>query len=188
MRYCGLRPAELETGVQVELRGSQFWVTIVGAKVRATAGQPWRNFALDANLLPRWFAEEIIDAGGDKTFRANSDNMRAHLARISASLYPRSYREGKDDIILSAYVFRHALATDMRINQWQSEAIAAVLGEVSAETLVWYGSRQYTGSKDVHPVAIAKGSITSARPVRAADRSGLTKILQSAKRQKTKSK
>ena len=188
MRFCGLRPAELEKGVQVELRGNHLWVTIVGAKVRATAGQPWRNFALDANLLPKWFLEEIIAAGGEKTIKANNDNMRAHLARISALLYPRRFKEGKDDIIISGYVFRHALATDLRINHWESEAIAAVLGEVSAETSGCYGSRQYTGSMDVHPVAIAKGSIASARPVRTADRSGLTKILQSAKRQKSKSK
>jgi hypothetical protein len=187
MRYCGLRPAELEHGVQVELRGHQLWVTIVGAKVRATAGQPWRNFAINAELLPEWLLQELVDSGGEKTYKANSNSMRAHLARISNSMYPRKHREGKNDIILSAYVFRHALATDMRINEWETEAIAAVLGESTAETLKWYGSRQFTGSMDLHPVAIAKGSVTSARPVRALDRSGLTKILQSAKKQKTQS-
>ena len=101
--------------------------------------------------------------------------MRTHLARISAGLYPRKYKEGQEDIILSAYVFRHALVTDLRGEGWTVEEIAAVLGESAAETANRYGLRPQRGSRDAEPSAVVKGSTETCRPVRPADRTWLNK-------------
>lgn len=173
MRFCGFRPVELQHGVEAELIGDQVHVQIAGGKVRETAGQPWRRFSLYADRLPPWFVAEL--KSGKKTFTADRDNMRTHLVRISARLYPRMHKDGKEDIILSGYVFRHALATDLRGEGWTVEEIAAVLGESSAETANWYGLRPQRGSRDVEPSAIVKGSTETCRPVREPDRTWLNK-------------
>ena len=173
MRFCGFRPEELEKGVEAELVGDQVRVQIAGGKVRQTAGQPWRRFSLYADRLPAWFVAEL--KSGKKTFTADPDNMRTHLTRISARLYPRRHKDGKEDIILSAYVFRHALATDLRNEGWTAEEIAAVLGESSAKTANWYGLRPRRGSRSSEPSAIVKGSTETCRPVREPDRTWLNK-------------
>ena len=162
---------ELQNGIEAELIGDQVRVQIAGGKVRETAGQPWRRFSLYADRLPAWFVAEL--KSGKKTFTADADNMRTHIARISAGLYPRKYKEGQQDIILSAYVFRHALVTDLRGDGWTVEEIAAVLGESSAETANWYGLRPQRGSRDAEPSAIVKGSTETCRPVRPPDRTWL---------------
>jgi len=171
MRFCGLRPLELEFGVEAQLVGDQVSVQIVGAKVRETAGQPWRRFSLRANMLPAWFVAELKP--GKKIYTADADNMRRHLVRISAKLYPRKYKEGQQDIILSAYVFRHALVTDLRADGWSIEDIAAVLGESASETANWYGFRSQRGTRDAEPSAAVQGSTETSRPVRPPDRSWL---------------
>ena len=178
LRHCGFRPAELEKGIDVELVGNQLQVRVKGAKVRTTAGQPWRSYALDTSMMPSWFLDEIIQSGRKKTYSADRDSMRSHLARVSVTLYPRQYREEKKDIIISAYVFRHALVTDMRAARWETEEIAAALGESTSDTLKWYGLRQRTGSKRSTPVAILEGSIKSARLVRAVDHGDLNKVIK----------
>ena len=40
LHHCGMRPEELDKGVQVKLKKNKVVVGIEGAKVRATAGQP----------------------------------------------------------------------------------------------------------------------------------------------------
>jgi len=186
MRFCGCRPLELEFGLEVELIGDQVNVQIAGAKVRETAGQPWRRFSLHAARLPAWFVEDL--RSGKKTYSADSDNMRQHLARVSAKLYPRKFKEGKRDIILSAYVFRHALVTDLRAEGWTVEDIAAVLGESAAETANWYGWRPQRGSRDVEPSAVVPGSTETCRPVRPPDRAWLDKDVPTDRKKSTKAR
>jgi hypothetical protein len=170
MRHCGFRPAELETGVHVELQGEHMLVSIHGAKVRETAGQPWRKFVLQTKLLPPWFVEEVAQVGS-RTYQADKDNMRTHLNRLSEKLYPR--QKSKEPIILSAYVFRHALVTDMRSEGWETADIAAAIGESCSETTKHYGDRWPKGSGQLQPIAILPKSIETARPVAPPDTSWL---------------
>ena len=186
MRFCGFRAVELQNGVEAELIDDQVHVQIAGGKVRETAGQPWRRFSLFADRFPPWFVAEL--KSGKKTFTADPDNMRTHLARISARLYPRKYKDSKEDIILSAYVFRHALATDLRGQGWTADEIAAVLGESSAETANWYGLRPQRGSRDSEPSAVVRGSTETCRPVRPPDRAWLNKDVLADRDKPKKSK
>ena len=174
MRFCGLRPAELEFGVHAELVEDKVNIHIKGAKVRQTAGQPWRRFSLHAAALPAWFVNEL--QVGRMVCRADADNMRQHLARISATLYPRKHKQGQLDVILSAYVFRHALTTDLRAAGWKIEDIAAVLGESAAETANWYGIRPQRGSKNAEPVGIVSGSTETCRAIKSPNRKWLENI------------
>ena len=148
----------LRSDLQVQSRGGDVRFPVDPA--------PWRG-----NPAKHAVVAEL--KSGKKTFTADADNMRTHIARISAGLYPRKYKEGQQDIILSAYVFRHALVTDLRGERWTVEEIAAVLGESSAETANWYGLRPQRGSRDAEPSAIVKGSTETCRPVRPPDRTWL---------------
>jgi len=174
LRHCGLRPAELEKGVVVTADAGVVNVRIRGAKVReGVAGQPWRQFSLAKESLPAWFVQ-TLDAGGSMTVVAEPDGLRAHLARLSVKLFPRRRRAGKQDVILSAYLFRHSLVTELREEGWDVCDIAAVIGESTADTVAWYGMRRRrSGSVKPKKVAIVAGSIQTAVPVRPLDQSGL---------------
>ena len=173
LRHCGLRPAELEKGVLVTADAGVVNVKIQGAKVRAgVAGQSWRQFALARESLPPWFVQSL-DESGSMTVVAKPDGLRAHLARLSVKLFPRQRRTGKRDVILSAYLFRHSLVTEMREEGWDVCDIAAVIGESTADTVSWYGMRRRGGSVKPKKVAIVAGSIQTAVPVRPLDLSGL---------------
>ena len=108
------------------------------------------------------------------TVVAEPDGLRAHLARLSVKLFPRRRRAGKQDVILSAYLFRHSLVTELREEGWDVCDIAAVIGESTADTVAWYGMRRRrSGSVKPKKVAIVAGSIQTAVPVRPLDLSGL---------------
>ena len=168
LRHCGLRPVELENGVEAELVGQKVNVRILGGKVRDGRGQPWRKFSLTAQMLPNWFTALLQD--GKKIFTVNGDNMRTHLARISSKLYPRTHSPKRKDIIISAYVFRHALVTDLYLQGWTTEEIAAILGESSAETVAWYGLRPRGASRPLESSAIIKDSVETARDIKSRDK------------------
>ena len=77
LRYCGLRPAELEKGVVVTATRGVVNVNIQGAKVwDGVAGQPWRQFALAKESLPAWFVQSL-DESGPMTVVAEPDGLRS---------------------------------------------------------------------------------------------------------------
>lgn len=166
----GLRPIELSWGVEVRRRGPVVAMKIKGGKVRATAGQPWRVLFVPAEQLPSWFLDAIGTV--PKVVSAPAGAMRSYLGRLSDQVF----KPGKDGSvpILSAYMFRHALVTDMRAAGWGSEEMAGVLGERSARTSRWYGLRK-RGSKSppLAAVSVARGSVLTALPVAPADKSWL---------------
>jgi hypothetical protein len=85
-------------------------------------------------------------------------------------------------VILSAYLFRHALVTELREDGWDTSDIAAVIGESTADTVAWYGLRR-RGGGSVKPkkIAVVAGSIQTAVPVRPPDLSGLAIQVSRAK-------
>jgi hypothetical protein len=172
LRFAGVRPEELERGVRVRSLPNGIRVVVVGAKVRDTAGQPWRSFLLDPAALPAWFVERVSESR-KLDIRAKSDPMRTHLGRQSQPVINPSDGKRLQDFRLSAYDFRHALVSDMRAAGWTPEDIAPVIGESSAATATMYGSAQTTGT--VRPAVIA-GSIRVPRAVKPMDRSGLAHV------------
>lgn len=176
LRFAGVRPLELEHGVRLRWTESGIRVRVTGAKVRETAGQPWRSFSLDAAELPRWFVE-LLPRNRSLVLKAQADPMRSHLRRQSQPVINPAEKKSIAHIKLSAYTFRHALVSDLRAAGWTPEDIAPVIGESSARTANLYGSAHTTGT--VRP-AIVAGSIRVPRAVKALDRSGLRQFAQSA--------
>ena len=95
--------------------------------------------------------------------RADEDPLRAHLGRLSDHVfYPdgkSASRSSKSRLKLSAYVFRHALVTEMREDGWETQNIAAVIGESSADTARLYGIRVRTRTKSPKVLAIDVKSV-----------------------------
>jgi len=159
---CGMRPAELELGVRVWRRGPVVGVEIEGAKQRETAGQPWRKLFVQADRFPNWFLQEL--SRQPRTYSAPANAMRFYLKRQSRKVFPCA--AGEQQLILSSYVLRHAVATDLRQAGWGRVEIAEVLGERRAETTRWYGLR-WRGSrlKREPEVSIERGMAEVALPV-----------------------
>lgn len=184
LRHCGMRPVELAMGVKLDISSSGLTVSIEGGKVRSTAGQPLRSFTLDLNMLPVWFVDEVRAAGHVKVV-VHENALRTHLYRLSNGVF---YANGKKvpnkagRLKLSAYVFRHALVTELRAAGWEEHEIAAVLGETAAETARYYGSRPGRGTISPGTPAIVRGSVTTSRSVRPVDGAGLKTLMESKHR------
>ena len=168
-------------GVTLTATDQGVGVHIAGAKVRETAGQPWRSFTLKYEHIPEWFLHEVREKG-KMVVRVEEDALRAHLGRLSDCVFhpneKGASRSSKSRLKLSAYVFRHALVTEMREDGWETQNIAAVIGESSADTVRLYGIRVRTRSKSPKVLAIDVKSVQAARPVRAVDSSGLNAVLK----------
>jgi len=168
LNACGLRPVELESGVRLSLAQDNVLVRINGGKVREHTGQPWRQFQLARGLFPDWAYEQVRAAGG-MTVHAEPEALRKFIARVSEKLFPRHKPLRVSDVLLSPYVFRHAVVSDMRAQDWDDAEIAAVIGESSAATVAWYGLNWNAGGRRSHKaraVAIVRDSVETARPVR----------------------
>lgn len=186
MCLCGFRPEELSAdrhlkrglvpGIEARLTDEYVIVKIPGAKVRRTAGQPERSFSLRRDALPAWFIEELAAAGGTRTYTAKPDNIARHFTRVSERLYPRKHLKKPRDILISPYVFRHFLVTNLRDAGWETEEIAVVLGESVGDTVRHYGLGRRTASKNPRVSEVVRGSASGTREVRPVDRSGLKAV------------
>ncbi|WP_133155170.1 site-specific integrase [Kinneretia aquatilis] len=184
---CGLRPVELEKGVAMEMKGDRIQVRIEGGKVRDGAGQPWRQFELTREALPAWAYDKVNQATA-LTVSADPDALRAFIGRVSEKLFPRHDPPRANDILLSAYLFRHALVSDLRAEGWDSADIAAVIGESSAQTTKWYGVNWGTGGRRSHKTRVAsivKDTVQTARPVRPASTAGLDMLKEASNRSRS---
>lgn len=178
LRYGGLRPIELEKGVKVSATPRGIEVKILGGKTRETAGQPWRSFVVDPNVLPISFVRRVR-MDGDITVVAAPGALRAYLHRLSDRVFLQGKfkQEGawKKSFVLSAYSFRHAFVTDLREAGWDTETIAMAIGESSAQTVSYYGTRSRK-VKSPKNSAVLKESVQAARPVRSVNLDGLKQV------------
>lgn len=180
LRFCGLRPTELCKGVDVSLSTNGIEVRILGGKTRKTAGQPWRFFCLNSALLPKSFFDRVERAGTIKV-TAEPDALRMYLRRLSDQVFRQGdYKQPGSriqDHVLSAYTFRHALVTDLRDEGWDTASIAAAIGESSADTVAYYGTRSRGRGKSPSSSAVLMNSVQAALPVRPSKMEGLDALL-----------
>lgn len=175
LRFCGMRPCELKKGVQVTLRNDKVFVHVLGGKLGDTRGQPWREIPLDAQMMPRWFLDEFVGQA-TRIVQANPDNMRAYLGSLTSRVLLGAKNAQGQLINLSAYLFRHAMATDVRQDGGKSDEVSAVLGHRSAKTAGHYGT--FTKGKGKKRNAMDKNSVRTALAVKPADTSGLQELPQ----------
>lgn len=166
----GCRPSELLQGVTLCLDGQSIIGRCLGSKLTQHSGQPWREVKFLEGALPPGTKEKISEAGGTLIIKiAKTSNFKAHLTRISKSLWP-------DKPNMTSYAFRHLFTEDLRKSGWSAEEIGGALGHLVANTQSHYGRKVRTGKKTPSSSFIEQKSIKTALPVRALDRSGLTAI------------
>lgn len=178
--HCGLRPVELAKGVRLRATAVGIEVHILGGKTRETAGQPWRSFVLDSETLPESFVDRV-QINGEITVSADPERLRSYLHRLSDPVFLQGKYRPKDarkkHLVLSAYTFRHSVVTALRDSGWDTESIASAIGESSAQTVAFYGTRSRVGSRAPRKSTILKNSVQAARPVRGVDMNGLQRVL-----------
>lgn len=155
----GARPEELRTA-QVRKTAQGIEIGITGAKVSDTKGQPWRLFALRddgsdeyAHMLSiaskTWKPIPLPEGVTDYP-----DAFSIALSRAGAQVLPGAER-------MSAYVYRHAFASDLKADGATKEQIAQALGHAVTKTQDAYG-RSIGGTAGRRSV-----SVSAARDVRA---------------------
>jgi hypothetical protein len=176
--FTGVRPVELLSGVQVEGAGGNLVFSIQGGKVRSTAGQPLRRLTLKKELFPEWFVAKI-EKEKHIVVSASPDPMRTYLCRLSDFVFQQEKKSAtgssKKRLILSAYLMRHALVTELRKEGWSDEEIAPYIGESSAATVRWYGVKSRAKGGSLNPQS-RRGTVEASRVVKPLDRSGLQRF------------
>lgn len=183
--FCGMRPCELKKGVQVTLHDDKVLVHVLGGKQGETRGQPWRELSLDVQMLPSWFLEGFV-GHPTRIIQANPDSMRAYLSSLTQRVLQGAKNAKGELINLSAYLFRHATATDVRQDGGKSDEVSAVLGHRSAKTAGHYGT--YAKAKGKRRNAMDKNSVRTALAVTPADTTGLQDLQHKKARQNSRQK
>lgn len=133
----GARPEELRAA-KVAREGNILRVRIEGAKVSESKGQPWREFALK-NDGSHEFAHLFDKAGASWKVVNLPDGVTDYPDAFSAALA----RAGRQVLAgaerMSGYVYRHALASDLKADGFSREDIAAALGHAVTKTQDTYG-------------------------------------------------
>lgn len=154
----GCRPAELQKGVRVQLVGKQLVVTIEGAKVgtidngevKAERGIAKRRLTLDADLNDATRRLAALAAGGGATVAYNAGTLRVVMNKLSLKVLGAS--KAKNPPTISAYSFRHGMASDLKsCDSLTDEERAQVLGHLAVDSIQSYGRRRRGGGA-VSPV------------------------------------
>ena len=133
----GARPEELRAAT-FSKNGDVLRVRIEGAKVSADKGQPWRVFSIKNDGSHEF--SHLFDKAGASWKVVNlpegvtdyPDAFSAALARAGRQVLAGSER-------MSGYVYRHALASDLKADGFSREDIAAALGHSVTKTQDTYG-------------------------------------------------
>ena len=134
----GARPEKLRAAQIRKNSHGALEIRIAGAKVSDTKGQPWRIFTFGddasheyAHLAAKTGAGwKVVDLPPGVT--DYPDAFSAALARAGAQVLRGAER-------LSGYVYRHALASDMKADGATREQIAMALGHAVTKTQDTYG-------------------------------------------------
>ena len=130
----GCRPAEVAS-VRIERIKNALVITIPGAKVSETKGQPVRRFTIAkdagpefAHLLERVKSGPVI-LSSDSTASAFSEALKRAGKQALGDKAPT----------MTGYIYRHALACDMKADGADRDSIAAALGHAVTKTQSHYG-------------------------------------------------
>ena len=130
----GCRPAEVSS-VRIEVVANALVITIPGVKVSDTKGQPYRIFTIKkdagpefAHLLERAKTRAVV-LGSDSTASAFSEALKRAGKQAFGDIAPN----------MTGYVYRHALACDMKADGAGRDEIASALGHAVTKTQAHYG-------------------------------------------------
>lgn len=157
MAATGVRPSEIEKGVEVTPVPGGVRVMVRGSKIDRNHGQPLRAFEVYSELALALAQEnsQII-----KVQRANQ--LSVEIGRLGRRLFG-AHRQAT----VSAYSLRHAFASDIKAAGIPGDEISALLGHAVADTKKHYGTSRQGGMavniKLIHATRPVKSTGFSAR-------------------------
>ena len=136
----GCRPAEV-TSVQIEKIGKALVITIPGAKVSESKGQPYRKFTItsDSNGPEFAYLFERVKEGsplvleGPLGIKYPAATFSEVLKSAGEKVFP------KNTPPMTGYIYRHAIACDMKADGADMNHIAASMGHAVTKTQNFYG-------------------------------------------------
>ena len=142
LAISGCRPAELQHGIKWKLNKRGLTALVLGAKRKKFSGQKFRflTFAPHLSPLHEKLAKIVGENGGELLVNVEVPKTLSNtLTRIGKKLFPKL----KDN--LTAYVFRHQFASDVKFDIAQAgsklnlEDLASALGHSTDEMQQKYG-------------------------------------------------
>ena len=160
----GCRPTELVAGVKVMVSDTHISITIAGAKVSETSGQPSRTLTYDiatglVQSLSRrlGIGEHIVKVDDARRF---STSIRDAGKRA----FPALRRT------LTPYCLRHQVASDLKASKLSSDDVSKSLGHCSDKTATRYGHSKLSKG------GIVPVSVTASREVRQSAAADLDRV------------
>lgn len=133
----GCRPAEIEAGVLVSIRGGVLKLRISGAKVGVNSGQEWRELSWkmpSENPLAIIVGGLALKNGGEILVKTASAKAFSSAMRHAGRRAFPGFSE-----TITPYTMRHQVASDLKAADLGDE-ISAALGHSAADTRGSYGS------------------------------------------------
>lgn len=151
----GARPAELEKGVKIALTDQgHLRFTIEGAKTHGGKyGQELRVLEIAVRSTEAKHLAEQVRQKGDRVISVNAGSLSDRVRHLSATVFPKLKKP------ISAYVFRHQMAADLKASGMSETDVSTALGHSSDESKGHYGAAQSGRACDVLKV-------NGSRPVR----------------------
>lgn len=136
----GCRPAELEAGVDVELRRKDgqpvLLIRIPGAKLTEHGGQPQREVLVDATSAPGRALMALMQGRASMSVQRGANRVRKDFAVFRETLPWK----------ISPYSMRHQLAANLKAtfgtDELGAKKVAAVLGHRTTKSQKRYGEVQ----------------------------------------------
>lgn len=130
MAVCGCRPSEIQNGVEVIPEAEGITVSILGTKIDRGHGQPFRKIYITGDLARQ------LAAGGWRIIKSPSANaVSTAIGRAGRRVFGEKRAEA-----VSAYSFRHQVASDLKFSGIPAIEASAILGHSVEETKRYYGN------------------------------------------------
>lgn len=139
LSVTGARPAEIALGVNVSLAADgQLVLTIQGVKTHGGKyGQESRTLTVQPETKEAQFlVAQVRAASAPITVSAKAGSLSDRIRVLSMKVFPKLAKP------VSAYVFRHQLAADLKGSGMAPADVSAALGHSVDETKRFYGAAQ----------------------------------------------
>lgn len=163
----GARPEEFVDGIKVTIGESEtIHFEIGGAKMHGGKyGQETRSFDVSVGRTElQYLWDRLQSNNGVLVVKAAAGALSDKVRQLSQKVFPQLKKT------VSAYVFRHQMAADLKASDLSDAEVSAVLGHGVDETKAYYGAAQSArGTSKV-------SNIRSSRPVRELTREKIKNI------------
>lgn len=169
----GARPAEFSTGIVVSLESpDRLRFHIQGAKTAGGKyGQSEREFSVRVDRPELMHLQSRVQANaGTLTVKASAGALSDRIRQLSTKVFPLLKSE------VSAYVFRHQIAADLKASGISDADVSAALGHSVDETKGAYGAAQ--SARSIGGI----GNVVATRPVRQRTRQKVMELEQARTR------